>query len=93
MEIPSDFRPLDPTLRKRAGEAPRPSNGTGEASAARTDRADTTNSEMIARYVEMAQAHSRDPGRLEDLRQRLADGTFTATPDELADGLLDNPGA
>lgn len=90
MEIPSNFRPLDPLARKRADEARQAKPSPGQSGPERSDAVSTSDTnKVVANYVSMLQAHSRDSGQLEALRQQLADGTFTADPEELADGLLD----
>lgn len=91
MEIPRDFRPLDPLGRRRASE-PAPASGREDASPPEGTRVDgfaAPESAEVKRYVQMLQAHSADPERLARLRERIADGSYTAEPEELADRLLD----
>lgn len=91
MEIPRDFRPLDQVGRRRATD-PQSASAREEASPPEGSRVDgfaAPDSAAVARYVQMLQAHSGDPARLEELRQRIADGTYTAAPEDLVDPLLD----
>lgn len=92
MEIPPNLRPLDPTARKRPA--------TGQAAGASDSRAgqpikeDAVESSAVDRYAALARTLANDPARLEALRREIADGTFTATPEELAERLLgDGPAA
>jgi flagellar biosynthesis anti-sigma factor FlgM len=94
MEIPSDLRPPDPP-RRRIGEASRPAGGqeptptSGES----TDsvRLSAPAPEVIAGWV--AALKDLAPERLhrvEELRARIADGSYTADPEDLAGPLLDH---
>jgi anti-sigma28 factor (negative regulator of flagellin synthesis) len=53
------------------------------------DSADTSTSpEQIARYVQLAAAYRpASSQRVEDLKAKVRDGSYTADPDELATGL------
>jgi len=95
MEINRDQRPIDPATRKRQTDAAA-SRGAGKASEshgdARKDAVElgTTSPQAIARYVDILKAmNPADLHRVEDLRTRIKDGSFTATPDELAGPLSD----
>jgi flagellar biosynthesis anti-sigma factor FlgM len=98
MEINGDKRPTDPVIRKRqadaaasrsaakAGAAGEPQNGE------RSDAVElgTTSPQAIARYVDILKAmNPADLHRVEELRARIQDGSFTATPEELAGPLSD----
>jgi anti-sigma28 factor (negative regulator of flagellin synthesis) len=98
MEIQPDKRQTDPVLRKRQADAAasrgaKASESSEESSS--NDRRDavelgTTSPQAIARYVDILKAmNPADLHRVEDLRARIKDGSFTATPDELAGPLSD----
>jgi len=91
MEIPRDPNPVDPVARRRAAEGVKRSGGKSQAdaAAASSDAVSIPASETVTRYVEMLKAHAGNPAKLESLRRALEDGTFTATPEELVDPLLD----
>ena len=93
MEIKGDFRPVDPALRKRQADAAAGrSTPSSDATPPRTDAVilGETSPQAIARYVEMIKAmNPADLHRVEELRARIADGSFTATPDALAGPLSD----
>jgi len=103
MEIPSDKRPTDPVLRKRQADAAasRSTAKAGESAGAsqsdkRSDAVElgTTSPQAIARYVDILKSmNPADLHRVEELRARIQNGSFTATPEELAgplSELLDN---
>jgi anti-sigma28 factor (negative regulator of flagellin synthesis) len=98
MEIPRNPNPIDPAERRRAAEAAKRSAERALAETpipAVNDAVATPSSEAVERYVAMLKAHNRDPAKLEALRLALKNGTFTATPEELVDPLLnklDEPG-
>lgn len=87
MEIPPHLRPLDQTARKRpvTGQATGASSGS---SPSQPIKEDAVESSAVDRYAALARTLANDPARLEALRREIADGTFTATPEELADRLL-----
>ncbi len=91
MEIQPDKRQTDPVLRKRQADAGnRVAKVAGTDGGGRRDAVElgATSPQAIARYVEILKAmNPADLHRVEELRARIQDGTFTATPDELA-GLL-----
>lgn len=90
MEIPPNRSPsLDPPAKRRLDGAKSAPAGQGAEAAERGDQVRTPDTDVVARYVAMVRAHGRDTGRLDELRQQISDGSFTATPEELADGLLD----
>lgn len=98
MEIQPDKRQTDPVLRKRQADAAasRSAAKASESSASSaSDRRDavelgSTSPQAIARYVEILKAmNPADLHRVEELRARIQDGSFTATPDELAGPLSD----
>jgi flagellar biosynthesis anti-sigma factor FlgM len=93
MEIKGDFRPVDPAARKRQADAAAGrTTPSSDATPTRSDAVELgdTSPQAIARYVELIKAmNPADLHRVEELRARIADGSFTATPDELAD-LLDD---
>lgn len=99
MEIHGDKRPTDPVLRKRQADAAasRSASKSGEANGASksSERSDavelgTTSPQAIARYVDILKSmNPADLHRVEELRARIKDGSFTATPEELAGPLSD----
>lgn len=89
MDIPPDYRPLDPVARRRlheGGVAPSARKPTGDVG---SDTYVAPDSAAVARYTALAQARSTDPARLAALRQALGEGSYTASPEELVDPLLD----
>jgi flagellar biosynthesis anti-sigma factor FlgM len=97
MEIHGDKRPTDPVLRKRQVDAAaRGAAKVGDAGTGSTgERSDavelgSTSPQAIARYVDILKAmNPADLHRVEELRARIQDGSFTATPEELAGPLSD----
>ena len=98
MEIPSELRPVDTPVRKRLTEAQRtPAGGTpapaksGSAASASetTDRASFSDAASISRYVQVLKtANPTQLHKVEELRARISDGTYSAEPEELADLIL-----
>ena len=94
MEIHGDKRPTDPVLRKRQADAAsrtvaKPGQPQGSE---RTDAVElgSTSPQAIARYVDILKSmNPADLHRVEELRARIQDGSFTATPEELAGPLSD----
>lgn len=96
MDIPRDLRPADAPVRKRATDAAAvrtPAGGTlasGPASSASgSDQVSFGDAGAIDRYV--AVLKTMNPvslHKVEDLRARIADGSYTADPQELADLIL-----
>lgn len=91
MEIPRDPNPIDPLARRRAAEGAKRAGGKPSTSSTSSsgDAVATPGTEAVGRYLAMLKAHQGDPAKLEALRQQLENGTFTATPEELVDPLLD----
>lgn len=91
MEIPREFRPTDPVARKRVMETPgrvaKPQAPVVQAP--RTDRAEVAGEldpAAVQRYVQILKGMNPvDLHRVEDLRQRIADGSYTAEADDLAE--------
>ena len=93
MEIHGDHRPIDPATRKRQTDAAASrSAAKAPESRGRDDAVElgTTSPQAIARYVDILKAmNPTDLHRVEELRKRIKDGSFTATPEELAGPLSD----
>jgi anti-sigma28 factor (negative regulator of flagellin synthesis) len=92
MEISGSHRPTDPVLRKRQVEAAtaRPNHSTETPRRNDAVVLGDTSPAAIARYVGILKnMNPADLHKVEQLRERIADGSFTATPDELADSLSD----
>ncbi len=95
MEIHGDQRPIDPATRKRQTDAANSRAAKAPESRADGERSDAvelgdTSPQAIARYVDILKAmNPADLHRVEDLRARIKDGSFTATPEELAGPLSD----
>lgn len=94
MEIHGDKRPTDPVLRKRQTDAASRATAKPEArsDSERTDAVElgSTSPQAIARYVDILKAMDpADLHKVEELRARIQDGSFTATPEELAGPLSD----
>ena len=89
MDIHPDSRPLDPARRRQLDLAS--GVGTRKPAAASTpgDAFAAPDTQAVARYTALAQSRSTDPAKLAALRQAIDDGTYTATPEELVDPLLD----
>jgi flagellar biosynthesis anti-sigma factor FlgM len=98
MEIHGDHRPVDPATRKRQTDAANRAAAKAPESARAGDAVELgdTSPQAIARYVQILKAMNPvDLHRVDDLRARIKDGSFTATPEELAgplDELLDRDG-
>jgi flagellar biosynthesis anti-sigma factor FlgM len=89
MEIHSD-RPLDPAARRRQLDAAKGQNGP---SAAGDDKPDVTysgtDSAAVSRLVGVIRnMNPADLQRINELKARIADGSYRADPEELADVLL-----
>lgn len=95
MEIPPHLRPLDPTARKRPTTGNAAASGTTSRQSVKQDAVESSADRgSVDRYAALARTLANDPARLEELRRQIADGTFTATPEELAERLLgDGPAA
>ncbi len=94
MDIPHELRPVDTLVRKRMAEAQRtPAGGTAvggrPASAESTDRASFSDAATIGRYVQVLKtANPTQLHKVEELRARISDGSYSAEPEELADLIL-----
>jgi flagellar biosynthesis anti-sigma factor FlgM len=91
MEIQGD-RPLDPAARRRQAEAARAA-ASSDSGAQRAEQPGATftasDSASVARLVEIVtQMNTSDLQRVDELRERIADGRYRADPQELADLLL-----
>jgi anti-sigma28 factor (negative regulator of flagellin synthesis) len=98
MEIPPEFKPTDPIQRRRQAEqAARPA--AGEATAAKAPpQGKPADSAAVGQGFDPASVEkfvgvlkTMNPlslHKVEDLRQRIADGSYGADADELADLLL-----
>ncbi len=90
MEISGNQRPIDPATRKRQTDAANSRTAARAPQAGGERAADavelgSTSAQAIARYVDILKAmNPADLHRVEDLRARIQDGTFTATAEELA---------
>ena len=89
MEIHGD-RPLDPAARRRQLDAARGSNGPAAGGAGKADASyAATDSAAVSRLVDIIKnMNPADVQRIEDLKERIADGRYRADPEELADLLL-----
>jgi anti-sigma28 factor (negative regulator of flagellin synthesis) len=96
MNIPPDLKPVDPAVRKRTTEAgeripTKPPVPGGQAP--RMDQASFGDAEAIQRYVSVLKTmNPASLHRVEELRARIADGSYTADPEELADMILGGNG-
>lgn len=99
MNIPPEFRPVDPAVRRRQSEAagkPGAAAPVGAgAPAATVKAADQASVKLpfdeasVGRFVSILKdMNPLDLHKVEDLRQRIADGSYSTDPDELADLLL-----
>lgn len=93
MEIQGD-RPLDPVARRRQLDAARGGVGPG-ASSSRPDAVFSAgDSAAVGRLVDILRnANPADVQRIDELKERIADGRYRADPEELADLLLGRDGA
>jgi flagellar biosynthesis anti-sigma factor FlgM len=95
MEIHGDQRPIDPATRKRQTDAAASRSASKANESGGNHRSDavelgSTSPQAIARYVDILKAmNPADLHRVEDLRARIQNGSFTASPDELAGPLSD----
>ena len=95
MITPPEFRPVDPTVKRRQSEQvarAEKATGGGATSGAQGDSAKVgtgLDPAAVGRFVEILKTmNPLDLHKVEDLRQRIADGRYQAEPDELADLLL-----
>lgn len=89
MEIHGD-RPLDPAARRRQLDAARGSNGPIAAGSAKADATYTgSDTAAVSRLVDILKnMNPADLQRIDELKARIADGSYRADPEELADLLL-----
>lgn len=105
MEINGNNRPVDPAVRKRQLEAGKVGSSSqsdaaksteAPGSGSRTDGYQALSQEEIQRYVDILKSYdAMDQGKIEELRDRIAKGDYTMTPNDLAEkfyALLDNGG-
>ena len=96
MHIQGDSqRPIDPATRKRQADAAAKSDAkAGQGPAPAGDHADVgATPGEIARYVQILKAMNPvDLHRVENLRARIKDGSYTADPEQLAGPLADHLG-
>ncbi len=89
MEIHGD-RPLDPAARRRQLDAARGQNGPGGAASTKPDATYSgADSASVSRLVGILKnMNPADLQRIDELKARIADGSYRADPEELADLLL-----
>ncbi len=89
MEIHGD-RPLDPAARRRQLDAAKGQNGPASVGGNRPDATYSgADSAAVSRLVDIIkQMNPADVQRIEELKARIADGSYRAEPEELADLLL-----
>ena len=79
-------------LQKQRAETPQTSESGGSSTASAKDSTDGLDEGALRQVKELAaqvqQADHSNLHRLEDLRERIANGEYTAKPEELADILL-----
>lgn len=87
MEIHGDQRPIDPVTRRRQTEAAASRSAAKEPEARRADEVELgdTSPQAIARFVALLKAmNPADLHKVEELRARIKDGTFSASANDLA---------
>lgn len=98
MEIHNnDYRPVDPATRRRQTEAASARSGAPVTTAAgqsagQADQVDVTSSSpaAIARYVQLLKdMNPVDLHKIDQLRQRIAEGSYSASADEMAGPLAE----
>jgi flagellar biosynthesis anti-sigma factor FlgM len=88
MEIQGD-RPLDPVARRRQLDAARAGVGSQAADARPDAIFSAGDSAAVGRLVDILRnANPSDVQRIDDLKERIANGSYRADPEELADLLL-----
>lgn len=89
MEILGD-RPLDPAARRRQLDAARGGSVPAKPAAARPDATFSgSDNAAVARLVGILRnMNPSDVQRIDELKARIADGSYRADPEELADLLL-----
>lgn len=89
MEIPSENRRLDAIQRRRQADAlARTPSVDRKATEDRADAVDLGFSpESVQRFVDILRnMNPEDVHRVDDLKQRIAEGSYTATAEDLASG-------
>jgi flagellar biosynthesis anti-sigma factor FlgM len=97
MDIIRDNRPVEPARKRDSAPAARPPTASGDA--ASTDASDKVDASDLAvtrpdqaamrRLVDqLKRMQPADVQKIDDLRARIAAGTYTATPEELAEAIL-----
>ena len=94
MEIHNnDYRPVDPATRRRQTEAASARSGAPVVTpSGQTDQVDVTSSSpaAIARYVQLLKdMNPVDLHKIDQLRQRIAEGSYSASADEMAGPLAE----
>ena len=89
MEIHNE-RPIDPAVRRRQLDAARGQAGPTEAGSGKPDAtfAGTDNAAVSRLVGILKHMNPSDVQRIDDLKARIADGSYRADPEELADLLL-----
>lgn len=89
MEIQGD-RPLDPVARRRQLDAARGGVGSSAGSTSKPDASFSAgDSAAVGRLVDILRnANPADLQRIDELKERIANGSYRADPEELADLLL-----
>lgn len=90
MEIQGE-RPLDPVSRRRQADAAKGQRtGSPAQGPAKPDASYTAgDAASVGRLVQILRsANPADVQRIDELKQRIADGSYRADPEELADLLL-----
>ena len=94
MEIhTNDYRPVDPGTRRRQTEAASARSGAPVVTpSTQADQVDVTSSSpaAIARYVQLLKdMNPVDLHKIDQLRQRIAEGSYSASADEMAGPLAE----
>ena len=93
MEIHNnEYRPVDPATRRRQTEAASVRSGAPVVTPSQADQVDVTSSSpaAIARYVQILKdMNPVDLHKIDQLRQRIAEGSYSASADDLAGPLTD----
>jgi flagellar biosynthesis anti-sigma factor FlgM len=89
MEIQGD-RPLDPVARRRQIDAAKGGVGSTQSADSRPDASyAATDSAAVGRLVDILRnANPSNVQRIDALKERIANGSYRADPEELADLLL-----
>lgn len=88
MEIQGD-RPLDPVARRRQLDAARGGVGSSASTSKPDASFSASDSAAVGRLVDILRnANPADLQRIDELKERIANGSYRADPEELADLLL-----